>query len=159
MSTWPKKHPRAEVSGLFGAMVLVGYWYGTPLLYGGHVIPVALSTACGFFLSGIGITTAAGGEGWPTPNISGRFHPRSVTPRICSAYHRSGTDQRLGKHHLALMDACQSRGDPSALRRHLRGADRHNYFADFKSRRRADRSCRSGPESRAGRIARSQCAS
>jgi hypothetical protein len=48
--------PFGALATLIGAVVLVGYWYGTPLLYGGHIIPVALSTACGFFLSGIGIT-------------------------------------------------------------------------------------------------------
>ena len=47
------------------AVVLVGYWYGTPLLYGGTIIPVALSTACGFFLCGIAIVTLMGAEGWP----------------------------------------------------------------------------------------------
>src|ERR1700719_892250 len=31
---------------IISAIVLVGYWYGTPLLYGGTIIPVALSTAC-----------------------------------------------------------------------------------------------------------------
>jgi hypothetical protein len=35
------------------------------LLYGGHTIPVAFSTACGFFLSGIGIVMAADAAGWP----------------------------------------------------------------------------------------------
>ena len=50
---------------VIGAVVLAGYAYGTPLLYGGTIIPVALSTACGFFLSGVSIMTAAGVTGWP----------------------------------------------------------------------------------------------
>ncbi|MES2921653.1 MAG: SpoIIE family protein phosphatase [Verrucomicrobiota bacterium] len=50
---------------VIGAVVLAGYAYGTPLLYGGTIIPVALFTACGFFLSGISIMTAAGVTGWP----------------------------------------------------------------------------------------------
>jgi serine phosphatase RsbU (regulator of sigma subunit) len=45
--------------------VLVGYCYGTPLLYGGTVIPVALSTACAFLLCGIAIISAGGVEQWP----------------------------------------------------------------------------------------------
>ena len=57
--------PLGALATVIGAVVLVGYWYGTPLLYGGHAIPVALSTACGFFLSGIGIVMAAGATGWP----------------------------------------------------------------------------------------------
>ena len=40
---------------VISAIVLIGYWYGTPLLYGGNVIPVALSTGWAFFLSGISI--------------------------------------------------------------------------------------------------------
>jgi len=55
--------PLGALAAAIGAVVLVGYWYGTPLLYGGHTIPVALSTACGFFLSGIGIVMAAGAMG------------------------------------------------------------------------------------------------
>ena len=50
---------------IVSAVVLIGYWYGTPLLYGGRIIPVALSTACGFFLCGIAVVTAAGADGWP----------------------------------------------------------------------------------------------
>jgi serine phosphatase RsbU (regulator of sigma subunit) len=46
-------------------VVLIGYWYGTPLLYGGTIIPVALSTASAFFLCGIAIISAAGVDQWP----------------------------------------------------------------------------------------------
>ncbi|MEY2488006.1 MAG: phosphoserine phosphatase RsbU/P [Verrucomicrobiota bacterium] len=59
-------------AGAFGALatsisavVLVGYWYGTPLLYGGTVIPVAFLTACAFALCGVAIVSVAGAEGWP----------------------------------------------------------------------------------------------
>ena len=57
--------PLGALATVIGAVVLVGYWYGTPLLYGGHTIPVALSTACGLFLSGIGLVMLAGPAGWP----------------------------------------------------------------------------------------------
>jgi serine phosphatase RsbU (regulator of sigma subunit) len=63
--------PLGALATLIGAIILVGYWYGTPLLYGGHIIPVALSTACGFFLSGIAVTTAAGAKGWPLRTFLG----------------------------------------------------------------------------------------
>jgi serine phosphatase RsbU (regulator of sigma subunit) len=56
---------------IIGAVVLVGYWYGTPLLYGGAIIPVALSTACGFFLCGAAIVMAAGPNGWPLRTFLG----------------------------------------------------------------------------------------
>src|SRR2546430_10632005 len=57
--------PLGALAAIIGAVVLVGYWYGTPLLYGGHTIPVALSTACGFFLSGMALVMLAGSAGWP----------------------------------------------------------------------------------------------
>ncbi|MEO5717097.1 MAG: SpoIIE family protein phosphatase [Chthoniobacterales bacterium] len=50
---------------VISALVLIGYCYGTPLLYGGNIIPVALSTAWAFFLCGNAIVAAAGEEAWP----------------------------------------------------------------------------------------------
>jgi serine phosphatase RsbU (regulator of sigma subunit) len=55
----------ATLALMSSAIVLVGYWYGTPLLYGGNIIPVALSTGWAFFLSGIAIIAAAGPDAWP----------------------------------------------------------------------------------------------
>ena len=37
---------------LFGFVVILGYLHGTPLLYGGDIIPVALPTAIAFELLG-----------------------------------------------------------------------------------------------------------
>ena len=63
---------KGDWAGVFGtivvtisAIVLVGYWYGTPLLYGGTIIPVALSTAVAFFFCGIAFIAAAGTDHWP----------------------------------------------------------------------------------------------
>jgi len=50
---------------LISGVILVGYWYGTPLLYGGTIIPVALSTAWGFCLCGLAIVASAGRAVWP----------------------------------------------------------------------------------------------
>ena len=61
----------AALATVISAVVLVGYWYGTPLLYGGTIIPVALPTACGFFLVGNGIMAAAGGGAWPLKTVMG----------------------------------------------------------------------------------------
>ncbi len=54
------------------SVILIGYLYGTPLLYGGTVIPVALLTACGFFLSGIAIIAIAGPGPWPARLFAGQ---------------------------------------------------------------------------------------
>ena len=48
-----------------GATVLLGYAYGTPLLYGGAVIPVALPTGIGLVLCGIAIIAVAGPAATP----------------------------------------------------------------------------------------------
>lgn len=47
---------------IFGFIITTGYSFGTPLFYGGNIIPVALPTAIGLTLIGIGITAAAGPE-------------------------------------------------------------------------------------------------
>ena len=54
--------------GLVGAM---GYLFGTPLLYGGEVIPMAVTTTIAFLVLGVGITSAAGPEGWPLRTLVG----------------------------------------------------------------------------------------
>ncbi|MBI5373926.1 MAG: response regulator [Candidatus Schekmanbacteria bacterium] len=47
------------------AIVLLGYVYGTPLLYGGTIIPVSLPTSLAFIFLGHGLMFAAGPECWP----------------------------------------------------------------------------------------------
>jgi PAS domain S-box-containing protein len=45
---------------LAGFIITLGYLYGTPLLYGGSIIPVALPTALSFVLMGLGLIAASG---------------------------------------------------------------------------------------------------
>lgn len=46
-----------------GLIFALGYFYGTPLLYGGTTIPMALNTALAFFILGAGlVATSAGRE-------------------------------------------------------------------------------------------------
>ena len=40
----------AAIAYIFAGILIVGYWYGAPLLYGGFITPVALTTALGFTL-------------------------------------------------------------------------------------------------------------
>jgi PAS domain S-box-containing protein len=58
------------VAGISG-ILLIGYWYGAPLLYGGTVIPVALTTAAALGILGLGLIAAAGPARWPLSGISG----------------------------------------------------------------------------------------
>src|SRR4029077_14247520 len=63
--------PLGALVGIIGTVILAGYCYGTPLLYGGRFIPVALSSACAFFLCGLGFVAAAGPESWPRRSFLG----------------------------------------------------------------------------------------
>jgi hypothetical protein len=86
--------PLGALVTVIGAVVLVGYWYGTPLLYGGHTIPVALSTACGFSLRHRSCNAGRAG-GMAVANISRGLHPRGIATRVCALDYRSGANQWL----------------------------------------------------------------
>jgi PAS domain-containing protein len=59
------------VIALVGGVVIIGYWYGAPLLYGGTVIPVALTTAVALGVFGVGLNAAAGPDTWPLSSVTG----------------------------------------------------------------------------------------
>jgi signal transduction histidine kinase len=72
------RHPMRNLSGVLGLLVAVlglvgtmGYLFGTPLLYGGKVIPMAANTTIAFLLLGLGLTAAAGPECWPLRALAG----------------------------------------------------------------------------------------
>lgn len=54
----------AVIAGV-AIVVVLGYVHGTPLLYGGHIIPVALPTAVAFLAIGVALIAAAGPACWP----------------------------------------------------------------------------------------------
>ncbi|MGD0283585.1 MAG: GAF domain-containing protein [Dissulfurispiraceae bacterium] len=69
-----------------GFVIILGYLHGTPLLYGGTIIPVALTTAISFMLTGVGLITAAGPHVLPVrvfagPTVSNRLM-RTFLPAI-----------------------------------------------------------------------------
>jgi len=55
----------ASLVVLMMLVVLAGYLYGTPLLYGATIIPVALPTAIAFLLLGVGLLADAGPRAFP----------------------------------------------------------------------------------------------
>ena len=72
------RHPIRNLSGVLGLLTAmlglvgtVGYLFGTPLLYGGNVIPMAVTTTIAFLLLGVGLTAAAGPECWPLRALVG----------------------------------------------------------------------------------------
>ncbi|MDO9533185.1 MAG: ATP-binding protein [Deltaproteobacteria bacterium] len=71
-------HLTRNLSGVLGLLVAmlglvgtVGYLFGTPLLYGGKVIPMAANTTLAFLVMGVGLTAAAGPECWPLRALVG----------------------------------------------------------------------------------------
>ena len=75
---------------LTGCTVLLGYAYGTPLLYGGAVIPVALPTGIGLLLAGTVTVASAGVDVWPLgPFMAGDARGRllrAFLPATVSAF-------------------------------------------------------------------------
>ncbi len=65
-----------------GFIIVLGYLYGTPLLYGGNIIPVALTSAIAFELIGLGIITASG-TGVPPVRV---FTGLTVSNRLMRAF-------------------------------------------------------------------------
>ncbi|MCR4319395.1 MAG: PAS domain S-box protein [Candidatus Brocadiaceae bacterium] len=61
----------AVATTITGLVVLLGYLYGTPILYGGNTIPMAVTTACAFVCLGIALIIAAGSECLPVRNFAG----------------------------------------------------------------------------------------
>jgi len=72
------RHSIRTLSGVLGLLVALlglvgtmGYLFGTPLLYGGDVIPMAVITTITFLVLGVGLTAAAGSECWPLRLLMG----------------------------------------------------------------------------------------
>lgn len=74
-SLTPRRATSAATFGLLaaalGAIVVLGYLYGAPLLYGTGTIPVALATGFAFLFLGAGTTAAAGQAAWPVSTFLG----------------------------------------------------------------------------------------
>jgi PAS domain S-box-containing protein len=72
----------ATIAAIVGATVALGYAYGTPLLYGGGTIPVALPTGLSLLVLGVAAVLAAGPDVWPLDRLVGD-EPR---PRMLRAF-------------------------------------------------------------------------
>jgi serine phosphatase RsbU (regulator of sigma subunit) len=108
----------ATLVAAISVVVILGYLHGTPLLYGGNIIPVALPTAVAFLLIGSSLISAAGVACWPLlplTNSSARsvllrwFLPVVVAGTILNGYLRT---RLLDESHLnpALISALSTLG-------------------------------------------------
>jgi PAS domain S-box-containing protein len=61
----------ATLAAIVGSTVALGYAYGTPLLYGGGTIPVALPTGLSLLFLGVATILAAGPDVWPLERLVG----------------------------------------------------------------------------------------
>lgn len=98
-----------------GSISVMGYLYGTPLLYGGPTIPLALTTALAFTFLGAGLIAAAGADNFILRLFSGpllrarllrTFLPISVLLVLAQGYlHRRFEPENINP---ALWDALES---------------------------------------------------
>jgi PAS domain S-box-containing protein len=70
------------VVGPVGIVIVLGYLYGAPLLYGGTTIPVALTTAVALLFLAGGLAAIAGPAAWPVRSLMGN----SVRARLLRAF-------------------------------------------------------------------------
>src|SRR5438309_949512 len=63
--------PFATLPALAGTVVVLGYLYGTPLLYGSATIPVALPTGLSLLLTAAAVIALAGPQAWPLRHLRG----------------------------------------------------------------------------------------
>ena len=61
----------ATIAAIVGGTVALGYAYGTPLLYGGGTIPIALPTGVSLLVLGVATVVAAGPDVWPLEQLVG----------------------------------------------------------------------------------------
>ncbi len=61
----------AIVTTITGLVVILAYLYGTPILYGGNTIPMAVTTACAFVCLGIALIATSGLECLPVRLFAG----------------------------------------------------------------------------------------
>lgn len=82
-----------------GFICTVGYLFGTPLLYGSSIIPLAATTAIAFILLGSGLMAATGPDGFPVrflvgPSFQARLL-RLVVPLVITAIILHGWSQKI----------------------------------------------------------------
>lgn len=72
------RHPLRNLAGILGLLVAMlglvgamGYLSGSPMLYGGDVIPMAATTTVAFLGLGVGLAAAAGPDCWPLRALVG----------------------------------------------------------------------------------------
>ena len=61
----------ALLAASIGFVIILGYLFGAPLLYGSSIIPVALTTAIALDFLGIGVCASAGPTCWPIRIVIG----------------------------------------------------------------------------------------
>ncbi|KKR80953.1 MAG: Integral membrane sensor signal transduction histidine kinase, partial [Parcubacteria group bacterium GW2011_GWD2_40_9] len=61
----------AVATTITALVVILGYLYGTPILYGGNTIPMAVTTACAFVCLGIALIATSGPECLPVRLFAG----------------------------------------------------------------------------------------
>jgi hypothetical protein len=87
--------PLGALATAIGAVVLVGYWYGTRLLYRGPHHSGRVFHRLRFFSVGDRHRDGGGRSGMAVASISWRLHSRGLAARVCAPDYRSGAYQWL----------------------------------------------------------------
>ncbi len=87
----------ATVTAAIGLVFALGYLFSpnAPLLYGSEAIPMALNTAIGFVLLGMGLAAAAGPSSFPLYRVCGSLDQREVAQGFLAAGRRNRGHRRL----------------------------------------------------------------
>jgi hypothetical protein len=121
----------ATIAAIVGATVALGYAYGTPLLYGGGTIPVALPTGLSLLVLGVAAVLAAGPDVWPLDRLVGD-EPR---PRMLRAF----LPDRLARRAAGRAVRWRPGVDRNVVRGDRRGARRPARLAVVAAHRESNR--------------------
>lgn len=94
----------ASSASAIGVVVLTGYAYGAPVLYGGTFIPVAMPTALSFVLVGLGqlklaVPGVAALDAWRHPSLRGRLLRTFLPATLLLVVIEGWADIALGTSH------------------------------------------------------------
>jgi serine phosphatase RsbU (regulator of sigma subunit) len=96
----------ASLVVLESIVVILGYLYQAPLLYGGRVIPMALTTALAFLFLGVGIISAIGSDFFPLRPFMGdsarALMLRAFLPLLVAAVLADGAIRNFILNHFAV---------------------------------------------------------
>ena len=138
---------------IISAVVLVGYWYGTPLALRRHHHSGRAPDRLGIFSLRQRDCRRGRRGRVAVEKLSRRLHAGRAAPCLCPGHHRRSAHQWLGRYHTSETNAHEPGGDFRARRACFCGLDHRDRLAGLTCRRRTHRPGGSGAPSGASRAA------